>query len=882
MCLPRTIPAKKSMIKSERIRLPVWIALLVLFSGLAGGCRPDSGSADRSPDTGSTLQLLPTPTLAVPGSVDPFNPPTPIVYPSPTPAGAAPDDSTGIGEATGIDTASAPPTPQPVATVALPDGATPMELLDLGRRSAAEGDHDLAAAAFGAVVNEPGDLDAALVSEAHLGLAVALLANGQTDRAALELEALVQTSPAVPDAGSKGVTLPATVNIADVATFHLGQARATLGDHAGAIAVYEAYLANNPDMAAYIQPLIADSFEALGDNDAVIAALAGSVDAPSQRFKAVANRSRLAALYLARGDYDAAIAQYDAIHDIARTEATKGQMTYLAGQAEIMAGNTAAGHERFVEAITNYPRAIESYYALVALIEAGVPVDEYQRGVVDYYAGAYQPAIDAFRRYIAAEPEIYDADAHAFLAWSHEALGNQEGALSELDALRGRDPARALFERGELLRRAGMDSEALAAYDELLKTYPEMEGAAGVAWTAAKLADSLGLDDARKRYLFLADSFPFDENTPAALFRAADLADAAGKPDEALTLRSRLIEQYPANVNAAEALFRLLQAAEAGDNAGPDAAALAAQVATLSPSNYFALRAADFVAGTPPFTAETSFVMPDDIEAGRAEAEAWLRERLTAQGLVVPDGDLGAMTGAPAADPQRIIGEKLWQLGLQEAAKAELETVREAYADDPLANYRMARYFSQLGLYRSSIIAAATLLQQTEATVFDAPLYLGRLSYPPYFADLILPLADRFGFDPRLQFALVRQESLFESFARSGAAAQGLSQVIPDTGAWIAQRLAWPNYENDDLYKPYVGLNFGAYYLSEQLRNFDGHVHAALAAYNGGPGNAARWFDVAGGNHDLFVDTVDFPETRLYIERIYEGFNAYRYLYSTP
>ncbi len=194
----------------------------------------------------------------------------------------------------------------------------------------------------------------------------------------------------------------------------------------------------------------------------------------------------------------------------------------------------------------------------------------------------------------------------------------------------------------------------------------------------------------------------------------------------------------------------------------------------------------------------------------------------------------------------------------------------------------MALYFSELGLYRSSIISAASLLRQVGATVFDAPRFLGRLAYPVYYADLIMPLAQQYGFDPRLQFALVRQESLFESFARSGAAAQGLSQVIPDTGAWIAQRLAWPNFVNEDLYKPYVGLHFGAYYLSEQLRNFDGHVHAALAAYNGGPGNAARWFDLAGADHDRYVDVVDFPETRLYIERIYEGFNAYRHLYGQP
>jgi soluble lytic murein transglycosylase len=346
-----------------------------------------------------------------------------------------------------------------------------------------------------------------------------------------------------------------------------------------------------------------------------------------------------------------------------------------------------------------------------------------------------------------------------------------------------------------------------------------------------------------------------------------------------MALRQRLAEQYPANIFGAEALFRLLQAG--GEPAGIDLAALAEQARALPLTNYFALRVADYLAGIPPFTAEGAMIIPEDPAAGREETEAWLRERLPAAGET-PLADLGALSPSLVADPGLHVGEKLWQLGLLEEAKAELESVREQYAGDPLANYQMALHFSELGLYRSSIVAASSLLRQVDATVFDAPRFLGRLAYPTHYADLILPLAERYGFDPRLQFALVRQESLFESFARSGAAAQGLSQVIPETGAWIAQRLAWPDFQNEDLYKPHVGLAFGAYYLSEQLRNFDGHVHAALAAYNGGPGNAAHWLEVAGPDHDTFVDAVDFPETRLYIERIYEGYDAYRYLYGQP
>ncbi len=841
-------------------------ALVLLLVDCGGGGEPAAPTAERSVTVETGPTLLPTPTLAGPTTVDPLRPPTPVVLPSATPPGST--GATPEMAAPTADAAAIAEVAQPLPTAALPPDATPHELLTLGRQAAGEGDGPTAIAAFRAIVAAPGDLSAAEVAEAQLGLAVALLAEGQPAAAIPELELLDNAAGRA--AIDKGEAI-APVNAADLAAFHLGRARAATGDHAGAIDAYRAYLQNNPDMAAYVQPLIADAYEALGDSAGVIAALEGSLDAPAQRFKAVANRARLAALHLTQGDYTAAIAQYDAIHDIARTEATKGQMTVLAGQAEIAAGNVAAGQERFRQANADYPRAAESYQALVALVDAGAPVDEYQRGVVDFYAAAYQPAVDALARYVAAAPADFQPDAHLFAAWSYEGLGDVVNALAQLDAFAEFEPGRALWERAELLRRAGRGAEALAAYDAYLAEYAADDTAA-VNWSAATLADAEGQPDAAERYVALADAYPFDENTPAALYRAAELL-AGADAEEADTLRRRLIAQYPANGYAAETYFRLLMA-------NPDDAELLALGDSLTPSNYFALRAADFRAGRAPFAAEAEMSLPTDPEEGRDEAETWLREQLTAAGRPPAAGDLGALSAALAADPQRIVGEKLWQLGLVAEAKAELETVREANAGDALANYQMARYFSQLGLYRSSIVAAATMLNQLGATPFDAPRYLGRLAFPVYYADLIQPLAAQYGFDPRLQFALVRQESLFESFAQSGAVAQGLSQVIPDTGAWIAQRLAWPNYENDDLFKPYVGLNFGAYYLSEQLNNFDGRVQAALAAYNGGPGNAARWLETAGDDFDRFVATVDFPETRLYIERIYEGFNVYRHLYA--
>ena len=91
--------------------------------------------------------------------------------------------------------------------------------------------------------------------------------------------------------------------------------------------------------------------------------------------------------------------------------------------------------------------------------------------------------------------------------------------------------------------------------------------------------------------------------------------------------------------------------------------------------------------------------------------------------------------------------------------------------------------------------------------------------------------------------------------------------------------LGWVDFVNSDLYRPHVGIAFGAYYLDQQLDAFDGDIAAALSAYNAGPGNAARWYETAGGDIDLYVDTVDFAETRQYIERIYAGHAIYRQLY---
>ena len=67
-------------------------------------------------------------------------------------------------------------------------------------------------------------------------------------------------------------------------------------------------------------------------------------------------------------------------------------------------------------------------------------------------------------------------------------------------------------------------------------------------------------------------------------------------------------------------------------------------------------------------------------------------------------------------------------------------------------------------------------------------------------------------------------------------------QIVPATGSEVAKNLGWPdNFTTDDLYRPLVSIRLGAHYLDRQRDAFDGDMFAALAAYNGGPGNAQVW-----------------------------------------
>lgn len=778
----------------------------------------------------------------------------------------------------------APPTPTPTVP---PDTA---EQLAQGEELLRMGDAVAARSRFAALLDNPTlSIEARVV--ARYNLAKAYLTDGyysETLNTLDQLEADYATA-AVATAGPSAA--PTTEREAEIALLR-GMSLIGLGRGSEAIAAYTRALELYPQLAAAIEPRIAQAHLAAGDSTSGAAAYRRAADAAGDVVQKVILLESLAQTHANAGRYSDAVAAYEEILSVAQNPGYRAQIQYRAGETLLMAGDLAAAISRWQAAIDEAPATNTAHQALVRLVENQVPFDLYRRGMINLYARSWLPAVNAFTAYIDSAPAGEERIGPALLGLGQAYLGLQNGSAARdvFTRLIEEYPncdcfGQAWLSQADAYMLMGDGVSARRTLRTFARDYPTDPLAGEALWKSGELALNTGNEvEAAVDFLALADAFPNSDRAPQALYTFGVGAFANDLFVESADALNRLQTTYPDYRWDATGYWLGRARAALGNRAEAQAAWQA--VVDRAPDIYYGVLAAQALRQLG--TTQGAVVQPQNIAAvagpptrlegddgSRAFAEQWLADWLQVDGAT-----LSQLPASVTDDPDWTTGKLLLEVDERGEALVALERIYNRHQDDSQALYALSLAFEELGAYRLSLITMARLLQFSPAQlVEDAPIYLQQRAYPQRFKDLITAEAQTFGINPLLYFSLIRQESLFEEGARSTAAAQGLAQIIPDTGAWVAQQLSYPNYTNNLVYRPYVNVKFGAYYLNWVRDYLDGNLVSAVAGYNGGPGSVDRWRAVSGADDALFVEVIDFRETRVYVQAIVSNLYHYTRLY---
>lgn len=125
-----------------------------------------------------------------------------------------------------------------------------------------------------------------------------------------------------------------------------------------------------------------------------------------------------------------------------------------------------------------------------------------------------------------------------------------------------------------------------------------------------------------------------------------------------------------------------------------------------------------------------------------------------------------------------------------------------------------------------------------------------RLGVPESMDSIFEEAAQTYGVPLTLLKSVAKAESNFNANAVSSVGAQGVMQLMPATAKSLGV---------DNPFDARSNIMGGAKYIAEKLNQYDGDIDLALAAYNAGSGNVAKYGGVP-----------PFAETRNYIKKIKE------------
>lgn len=153
-------------------------------------------------------------------------------------------------------------------------------------------------------------------------------------------------------------------------------------------------------------------------------------------------------------------------------------------------------------------------------------------------------------------------------------------------------------------------------------------------------------------------------------------------------------------------------------------------------------------------------------------------------------------------------------------------------------------------------------------------------TYPMEYQDLIRKYAAENELPAAYVASVILAESSYRADAVSSANAQGLMQILPETGDWIAGKFD-ETYQEGCLFDPETNIRYGCWYLGFLMRRYDGDMRCASAAYHQGQGTVDKWLANPEFSRDgKTLDKFDSQATETYVNRIMKYYETYEERYA--
>ncbi|MGE0688753.1 MAG: transglycosylase SLT domain-containing protein [Dehalococcoidia bacterium] len=546
-------------------------------------------------------------------------------------------------------------------------------------------------------------------------------------------------------------------------------------------------------------------------------------------------RSMIAQSYERAGQLTQALAAYQELIDADGAFA-------LAHIAEIKRGlgdPTAA--DDVLRLLGSYPSSSTALDEMTKAMNRGETIPPVIVGLVYYRQNEYTKAQPRFEEQIATRPnDRTTAEAYYYLAAIQESKDQIDAALANYALATSTNPDStiaddALWWRGRIAQDQGRDADAQALFARIVNEYPNSSWAIDAAF--------------RRGFIDYVNE---------------DYADAADTWQQSALSETDATEKSRLQFWQGKALL--------DDGSKATGEAILTTLAAAGEDDYYGIRAGNLLkgdTGQPEMQRESNINLSPTFDW--AAAETWLAQKT---GRVVGEG-------AWATDQRWLRAQELWLVGRNSQGDGEVFDLMESYASDPVAMYTMSRRLQSLGRTGMAGRAGQRLLRTLSTNPNQGlPKPILSLAYPPAFGNVATKYSNDEKISPLLLLAFVRQESFFDPRAESPVGALGLTQLLPNTGSSVASKLGVSGFDASQLLHADLNLKIGANYMATQLKDFDNEIFVALAAYNAGPSAAQRWRDADGtSDADVYLETVEFAETRLYIEIVAENYAIYRYLY---